>query len=65
MPNGNVHIIAKLRTSRSSIMLIQLRIKNSGKFEAKKGLLKNCALISLKYYEVTKDLHKKYRSGYV
>ena len=40
------HIIAKL--SRSSIMLIQLRIKNSGKLKAEKGLRKNCALISLK-----------------
>ena len=40
-------IIAKLRPSRSSIKLIQLRIKNSGKFEAKERPTKKMPEISL------------------
>ena len=32
-------------------------LENSGKFEAKTGLLKNEALISLKHYKITKNLH--------
>ena len=61
---NKVHIIAKLSPVAPQSCSLQLRIKNSGKFEAKKGLLKNGALISLKHYKITKDLHKKYCSGY-
>ena len=64
MPNGNVRIIAMLRPVAAQACSLQLRIKNSDKFEAEKGLLKNYALISIKRYKITKDLHKKYCSCY-